>query len=238
MGDDSRRRTRVLVVEDDPAMRDSYGRFFRELHPDEFAATLVADGEQALAVLRSAPIDVLVLDWNLPRITGPALAKALRSQARTKSIGIIMVTALGGAPATVSALDSGADDFIAKPFDWSVLLARLRSLIRRSDDAASQRLRKLYPGLELDVSIENIVVDGRSVRLSPKESELFRILLTRPDMVHSRRFLWDAAWGVESEGWEHTLAVTVSSLRKKLGPRWGPRLEVRRRIGYCFLSEP
>ncbi len=230
----SPKRQRVLVVDDDAELRGAYRRFFEELHPDEFAAEFAADGEQALGVLNHEPMDVLVLDWTLPGISGASLAKALRAHAKTRSLGILMVTARAAPAETVFALESGADDHLAKPFDWSVLLARLRSLVRRRALTFDRHKTKLFPGLELDLDADRIEVDGVPARLTRKEMALFKVFLARPGMLHEQRYLWEAAWGYEADGWERTLTVTLSSLRKKIGPKWGARLKTHAGRGYLF----
>lgn len=231
------KRRRVLVVEDDAELRESYRRFFEERHPDEFSAVLVPDGERALGVVRGEPMDLLVLDWSLPGISGASLAKALRSHATTRAIGILMVTAKSSTAETVFALDSGADDYLAKPFDWDVFLARLRSLARRAEVTLERRLSKSFPGLELDLDADRLVLDGAQVRLTRKEMELLKVFLSRPGVLHAHGYLWEAIWGYESVGWEHTLAVTLSSLRGKLGPKWGARLQSHKGMGYVFDAQ-
>ena len=228
------KRRRVLVVEDDAELLSSYRRFFGELHTGEFAARYAPDAEQALVVLRHDPIDVLVLDWSLPGISGASLVKALRAHAKTRALSILMVTAKSGAGETIFALESGADDLLAKPFDWNVLLARLRSLSRRSELTLERHLTKNFPGLELDLDADRLTLDGCAVRLTPKEMGLLKIFLSRPEILHSQSYLWETVWGYESDGWERTLTVTLSSLRGKLGSRWGARLKSHPARGYSF----
>lgn len=232
------KRRRVLVVEDDQELVSSYRRFFERQRSEEFTASFAADGEQALALLQHEPFDALILDWSLPGISGASLAKALRAHAKTRSIGILMVTAKSAVGETVFALESGADDFLSKPFEWSVLLARLRSLARRSELTLESRLTKIFPGLELDLEADRLKVDGRVVRLSPKEMGLLKVFLARPGLLHAHAYLWQTVWGYDAEGWERTLIVTLSSLRGKLGPRWGGRLKTHPTIGYSFEPEP
>lgn len=227
-------RLRVLVVEDDPEMRELYRRFFGARSAEGFDAAIVKDGESALSVLRDSPIDLVVLDWGLPGMSGTSLARALRSHARTRSLGILMVTARGSVAETVTALDAGADDHMVKPFDDKVLLARLRSLARRRDLALEGGMAERFPGLDLDVERGTLRVGGRESPLRLKELELLKIFLRRPGVIHSRQFLWETAWGHESDGWEHVLEATLSSLRRKLGPRWGVHLRVKRGLGYAF----
>ena len=231
---ESSKRRRVLVVDDDADMRGSYRRFFEQLHAAEFAATIVADGEKALGVLRSQPADLVVLDWSLPGISGPSLAKALRAHARTRALGILMITAKSLPADTVFALEAGADDYLAKPFDWGVLLARLRSLIRRRDLALGRGAARALTGLDFDFASGQLRLDGRAIALTPKEAALLEVFLSRPNLLHAPSFLWNAVWSNEASGWDRTLITTLSSLRRKLGPRWGQRLKSLKGRGYIF----
>ena len=225
---------RVLAVEDDRGMRDFYKRFFSGLYPPEFSASVVKNAEEALDVIHANPLDLMIVDWALPGISGLDLIRALRSHPKTQSLGILMVTARAGADDAVDALESGADDYISKPFEDRVLLARLHSLARRREEIRSQHEVYELPGLKLDVLANKLVADGRTVRLAPKEVELLRLLLARPDITHSSGFLWDAVWGYDTDRWEHILTVTISRLRTKLGPKWGPRIVSHRKKGYGF----
>lgn len=230
------RRQRTLVVEDDPDMREIYARVFGAMLDEGFAAVVVEDGEQALDILRHEAVDLMVLDWNLPGISGEALLRALRAHPKTRSIGVLMVTGKCSPAEEIQALDSGADDHLAKPFDEKVLAARLRSLCRRRALTAGKGATLGYRGLELDVDEDVVRLDGRRVHLTPKEMGLLELFLRRPNILQTHAGLWDALWGYESERWEHLLIVTLSSLRGKLGEKWGSRLACHRGKGYIFES--
>lgn len=228
------RRVRVLVVEDDAEMRRAYRRFFEAPGAAAFDTEIVADGEQALGRLRDASWDLMVLDWGLPGISGPTLVRAVRTQRKLRTLGVLMVTGRGSVPEEVAALDAGADDHLAKPFDEKLLLARLKSLARRQDLWLEEQAARRLPGLSIDPEAESLRIDGRELHLRRKEFELLSIFLRRPRVLHSRRFLWDTVWGYESERWEHVLDAAISSLRRKLGPRWGACLRAHRGQGYSF----
>lgn len=232
------KRQRTLVVEDDPAMRDFYVRFFERLQAEGFTALVVEDGERALDILRHEPVDLVLLDWNLPGISGETLLRALRAHPKTRTVGVLMVTGKCTPAEEVQALDSGADDHLAKPFDEKVLLARLRSLSRRRELAIGQHLASRFPGLDFDLDADLVRVEGRRVHLEPKEMGLLGIFLHRPNMLHTHAYLWEALWGYESDRWEHRLTVAISSLRRKLGPVWGPRIQSHRTKGYVFECPP
>lgn len=225
---------RTLVVEDDPEMREIYARLFEWLRPDGFMAIVVEDGERALDVLSKDPVDLVLLDWNLPGISGEAVLRAIRAHPKTRALGVLMVTGKCAPADEIRALDNGADDHLAKPFDERVLLARLKSLTRRRDLEIGRRLESRYPGLSFDQDADLLHVDGLRVHLTPKETGLLQIFLHRPNLLHTHEFLWDSLWGYEAERWEHLLIVTLSSLRRKLGAKWGPRLICHKGKGYAF----
>lgn len=227
-------RQRILVVDDDAGLRKFYEGFFEEHRAEGFEAKIVPDGERALGVLEHEPVDIVVLDWGLPGISGPQLTKALRASAKTRAVGILMVTGKSSPHETVLALESGADDHLPKPFDEGVLLARLHSMIRRRTLSDERHLESAFPGIELDYDSGRLKVEGRPTPLTPKELFLLKIFLRRPNMIHSRAYLWEAAWGYEAEHWDHLLNATVSSLRRKLGLRWGARLKAHTGAGYAL----
>lgn len=227
-------RQTVLVVDDDAEMQRFYESFFETHREEGFKVSIVPDAERALGILEHDPVDIVVLDWALPGISGPQLAKALRGSAKTRTVGILMVTGLASPAETTKALDSGADDHLAKPFDENVLLARLRSLIRRRSLTLDRHLESSFPGIKLDYDSGRLRVEGRPTPLTPKEMLLLKVFLRRPNMIHSRAYLWEAAWGYEAESWDHLIDVTISSLRRKLGPRWGGRLKVHKGEGYAL----
>lgn len=228
---------RLLVVEDELDMRRFYERFLKK-HRDELNGCVVESADQALSALSTETFELMIVDWGLPGISGIDLIKALRSHRTLRTLGILMVTAARSANETVIALKAGADDFIAKPFDEKVLLARVKGLVRRSELTLEAHGVFKLPGLEFRPDSSELTIDGKTVVLRLKESELLKILLSRPNMVHTHIFLWDALWGYESDGWLHVLASTVSSLRQKLGPRWALRLQSHKRKGYLFKKTP
>lgn len=223
-----------MIVEDDPEMRALYARLFERYRDEGFSGVVVEDGERALDVLERERVDIILLDWNLPGISGETLLRALRAHPRTRSIGVLMVTGKCSPAEEVQALDSGADDHLAKPFDEKVLLARLRSLRRRREFELSRGQAARWPGLEFDPEANLLRVEGKRVHLTPKEMGLLGVFLHRPNLLHASYYLWETLWGYESETWERTLIVTISSLRRKLGSRWGSRLKCHKFKGYVF----
>ena len=168
---------RVLVVEDEASMREVYRAFFKKRLFPEFEAVIVPDAEQALGILEEQAMDIVVLDWGLPGISGAHLAKALRADSRTRALGILMVTAKTSLGDEIVALESGVDDHMAKPFDENVLQARLRSLSRRRERNFARSQTDLYPGLTADWNAGRITLDGCPIHLTPKEIDLLQIFL-------------------------------------------------------------
>lgn len=234
--DKSASRRRLLVVEDDDSMQDFYRQFFDVLHSDEFDWELAGSAERGLAALRRAgrPFDAVVLDWNLPGKDGIALLRELRTDVVWQDIRVIMVTGRRTVEEEVAALEVGADDFIPKPFHPDELWARLRSLLRRAEPEAEAQRAIRIGDLELDVAAGKLTVGGKAVRLYKKELDLLVIFLRRPDVIHPPAFLWDAVWGYDNPNHDNVLDVTLSNLRRKLGPKWAARLENRRGQGYLL----
>lgn len=226
------RRQIVLAVDDEEEMLRLYERFFATLGGADFRCAVAPDGERALGILAHEPVDLLLLDWGLPGISGLSLVKALRANPKTRDLGILMVTGKGTPNEIVNALDAGADDHITKPFEDNVLLARLKSLARRREATMDQTACRRLPGLELDS--DAIRLDGHPLALPLKELHLLRIFLHRPNVHHTHSYLWNEVWGYESDNWRHILITTISSLRGKLGPVWGKKLQSHRSQGYSF----
>ena len=126
------------------------------------------------------------------------------------------------------------EDDAALRKDWDHLLARLHSLFRRSSPSFGERSRRTFPGLEFDLDTDRLVIDGRPIRLAPKELGLFRIFVSRPGIAHSHSFLWGAVWGYASDKWALTLKAAMSALCRKLGRKWGARICAYSHYGYIF----
>ena len=160
-----RDRARVLVVEDEAVMQRFYACFFDSLHAAEFSWSLARNGAEALAALDSDPPDIVLLDWMLPSVPGSAVLKAIRAHPKTRSLGVLVVTAKSGPSDAALALEDGADDFLSKPFDERVLLARLHSLQRRHQALAAveDRLRRSQKLETLGLLVGGVVHDFNNV---------------------------------------------------------------------------
>lgn len=227
-------RQRTLVVEDDPGMMTFYARFFAGLSAEGFDAVIVEDAPKALAVLRGEAVDLAVLDWNLPGISGERLLRAMREHPKTRSIGVLMVTGRNSSADEIQALDCGADDYLAKPFEEAALLARLRSVRRRRERSLERTAPSRIAGLDFDHAAGLVRFGEKSAHLTPKEAGLLWVFLNRPNVRHTPEQLWENLWGYESSRQEQMIDAAVSSLRKKLGEEWGGRIRRLGGEGYLF----
>ena len=201
---------RILVVEDDARLAATLERVLKaEGHDVETAA----DGNDALRRARERSVDLVVLDVMLPGLDGVAVCKRLRA---TSAVPILMLTALGGTEQRVRGLDSGADDYLVKPFAYEELLARTRALLRRA--APLERLR--FADVRLEPSSHSAWRGDRPLELTTTEFDLLQHFIRHPRQVMSREQLIDAVWKGEPES-DNVVAVYVGYLRQKLGE---PRL--------------
>ncbi|HYU62179.1 MAG TPA: response regulator transcription factor [Verrucomicrobiae bacterium] len=213
--------SRILVVEDDPRLAATLDRVLTaEGHDIEVAP----DGNEALRRARERPFDLVVLDIMLPGLDGISVCRKLRS---TGSVPILLLTALGGTEDRVRGLDSGADDYLVKPFAYEELLARVRALMRRR--APSDHLR--FGDLRLEPASRAVWRADRPIELTATEFDLLQHFVRHPRQVLSREQLIDAVWKGEAES-DNVVAVYVGYLRQKLGE---PRLlHTVRGAGYAL----
>jgi two-component system OmpR family response regulator len=201
---------RVLVVEDEPKM----GQLIRRvLVAERHAVDLAGDGMSALSLASAGGYDVVVLDRMLPGADGLEVLRLLRSRGDTTPV--LMLTALGTLDQRVDGLDAGADDYLAKPFAFAELLARLRALARRPRDAERQVL--MAGDIELDEQRHVVRVGERSVDLSAREFALLGFLIRHKGQVVTRRQILDAVWGAEPDVYSNVVDLYVHYLRRKLG---------------------
>jgi two-component system phosphate regulon response regulator PhoB len=202
----------ILVVEDE----DSLATLLQyNLEKEGYCVALASDGEDALIQADERLPDLVVLDWMLPKVSGIEVCRRLRQRAETRNVPIIMLTARGEESDRIRGLDTGADDYVVKPFSMTELTARIRAVLRR-----------LRPGLAEDrVRFGDIVVDrvahrvkrgGRDIHLGPTEFRLLDYLMQHPGRVFSREQLLDAVWGSDVYVEARTVDVHVGRLRKAL----------------------
>ena len=201
---------RVLVVEDHELLGRLIGAGLRR---EGMAVDVVTDGGQALELLDLAPYDVLVLDRDLPTVSGDDVCR--RVGERGLPARVLMLTAAGTLADRVHGLDLGADDYLTKPFDFPELVARVRALGRRSGPAVPPVLR--CADVELDPARRTVTRAGQPVALSPKEFAVLAHLLARPGLVVSAEDLLDHVWDEAANPFTTTVKTTLVRLRAKLG---------------------
>ena len=194
------------MVEDDPPLAATVARV---LEAEGHDVQVAADGSEALLLARSRPFDLVVLDVMLPGLDGVAVCRRLRAAG---PVPILMLTALSGTEERVRGLDSGADDYLVKPFAYEELLARVRALLRRT--APADHLR--FADLRLDVARRGVWRGRRQIDLTATEFDLLQHFLRHPRQVLSRDQLLEAVWKGDAES-DNVVAVYVGYLRHKLG---------------------
>jgi len=208
---------RVLIVEDEQALRELM-RFHLEL--GGYAVVEEADGRQALSRLRDEPFDLVLLDVMLPGLDGTGVCRALRASGPNTATPVVMVTALDGESDTVLGLESGADDYVAKPFGVRELMARVAAVTRRLDRgaaAASEASTRVQVGdLSLDRERRLATVRGSAIELTRQEFDLLFLLASRRGIVFSRAALLQQVWNDDTYVTERTVDAVVSRLRRKV----------------------
>ena len=218
----------VLVVEDDPAIQELI-RFTLEKAGLKPIAAFSA--EEAQAALNAELSDVVLIDWMLPKISGLALAQQLRAAPRTAKLPLIMVTAKGEEGDRVAGLESGADDYLVKPFSPRELVARIQAVLRRRAPHAAEMTLAVGP-LQLDPISYEVTLDGRAVELASAEFKLLRFFMAHPGRVFSRAQVLDQVWGDHVFIEERRVDVHMRRLRQALGARGEQLLETVRGAGY------
>jgi two-component system response regulator MprA len=225
---------RLLIVDDDPEMRSF---LTTELAVEGYACEEAACGQQALGRIRSQTWDLILLDWNLPDFSGVEVCRRMRKGGI--STPVLMLTARDEVQQRVEALDSGADDYLIKPFSIEELLARVRARLRRSgiDEQDGGVLR--MADLEVNPASREVARGGEAIHLTAKEFDLLMHLLRHPNQVQERRAILDALWGENWLGDDNLLDVYVRYLRRKLEPAGQPTLiQTVRGVGFMLKEGP
>jgi DNA-binding response OmpR family regulator len=225
--------SRILIVEDD---NDIAALIEHYLEKAGHLSEIVADGGKALLSARETPPDLVILDLMLPALNGLEVCKALRLDNRTAALPIIMLTARGEESDRILGLDSGADDYVVKPFSPNELMARVRALLRRSTPPDNkERILRCGP-ISVDIERHTVSDSGDSVRLTAKEFLLLQYLLEHRGRVLSRDRLLSDVWDYQYPGATRTVDVHVRRLREKL-PFLEKALVTVQQFGYK-LAEP
>ena len=224
----------VLVVEDEAALVTLL-RY--NLERAGFEVAEAADGEEALTLAAERKPDLVVLDWMVPLVSGIEVCRRLRRQPDTRSIPIVMLTARGEEGDKLRGLDSGADDYITKPFSPSELVARIRAVLRRTRPSLGEEVLR-YRDLSMDTSSHRVRRNGRDVHLGPTEFRLLRYFLEHPGRVFSREQLLDVVWGRDVYVEARTVDVHIRRLRKALNaPEDSDLIRTVRSAGYALDAE-
>lgn len=219
---------KVLLVEDDA---DIAAAVRRGLEAEGFTVEVAVDGDEAVWLATESAQDLILLDILLPRRNGYRVCADLRAQGLTTPI--LMLTAKDGELDEAEALDTGADDFLSKPFSFTVLLARIRALLRRSANGA---LTSVEVGdLRLDSAARRAWRQGREIALTAREYDVLEFLVRRPGQVLSKQAILAGVWDHEFDGDPNIVEVYVLRLRRKVDvPFGGDMIRTRRGAGYCL----
>ncbi len=201
-------KARVLVVDDDAALAEMLGIVLRS---EGFSPSLVADGERALGAFQEIKPDIVLLDLMLPGMSGIDVCRAIRAES---GVPIVMLTAKSDTIDIVLGLESGADDYVVKPFKAKELVARVRARLRRTDDTVPESLR--IGDIDIDVPGHQVVRDGGQIALTPLEFDLLVALARKPRQVFTREVLLEQVWGYRHAADTRLVNVHVQRLRAKV----------------------
>jgi two-component system, OmpR family, response regulator QseB len=215
---------RILLAEDDLALGQALADGLRQLG---YAVDWITDGNQAAAALADTGYAAAVLDWNLPRSSGPTIIAALRK--RRDATPALLLTARDELADRIAGLDAGADDYVIKPVHLHELAARLRALLRRADGQVEPAIR--VGGLEVTPAARTATLEGAALDLTAREYQLLETLVRHPGRAYSRDQLEEALYGWDQEVASNAVEVHIHHLRQKLGPGW---IRTLRGIGYAI----
>jgi two-component system phosphate regulon response regulator PhoB len=225
----------ILVVEDEPAIQELISYNLAQAGHQLLKAD---SAEQALRLVQTSLPDLVLLDWMLPGISGVEFARRLRADRRTRQIPIIMLTARSDEQDKLTGLETGADDYVTKPFSPRELNARVKAVLRRRAPQVTDDLVRIGE-LELDPASHRVTGHGKTVELGPTEFRLLHFLMTHPERVHSRAQLLDHVWGDHVFVEERTVDVHIRRLRKALEPTALDGLvQTVRGTGYRMSQQP
>ena len=221
----------ILIVEDEASLITLL-RY--NLEKEGFEVGEAVDGEEALFMLCERRPDLVVLDWMLPSLSGIEVCRRIRRAPEIKNLPVLMLTARGEETDRIRGLDSGADDYIVKPFSPSELIARIRAVLRRLRPALSEEVI-IYHDIRMDLAAHKVTRDGQLIHLGPTEFRLLRHFLEHPGRVFSREQLLDSVWGQDVYLESRTVDVQVRRLRQALNSGDRPDLiRTVRSAGYSL----
>ncbi len=220
---------KVLVVEDDASISSKVKDALESQH---YTVEVVMDGREALEFLEAYKYDAIILDWELPGISGFEICQKLRKSGCLTPI--LMLTGKAAVEHKEAGLDAGADDYLTKPFDFKELAARLRSIIRRSSGGADNVLK--VGGIVLEPGAHRVTVDGKQLQLMPKEFALLEFFMRNPSKTFSAETLLNCVWSSESDASLNSVRTYMYSLRKKLSAcGYASAIETVHGVGYKLV---
>jgi two-component system phosphate regulon response regulator PhoB len=227
-------RAKMLLVEDDAALAELLVYHFRR---EDFDVKQTPDGEEALLLAQESPPDIVLLDWMVEGLSGIEVCRRLRRMPETANVPIIMLTARGEEEDRVRGLETGADDYVTKPFSPRELVARVGAVLRRVRPALAGDAR-IYADIEMDTVGHKVKRSGKMVPLGPTEFRLLKHFLEHPAHVFSRERLLDSVWGHDSDIEPRTVDVHIRRLRKAIND--GGHADIIRTVrsaGYALDAE-
>jgi two-component system phosphate regulon response regulator PhoB len=221
----------VLLVEDEPAQREVLAY---NLEAEGFRVNRAENGEEALMLVEEGAPDLIVLDWMLPNVSGIEVCRQLKTRSETRGVPIIMLSARSEEVDRVRGLETGADDYVVKPYSVVELMARVRAQLRRSrPSTVGERLE--YEDIILDSETHRVTRDGKDLKLGPTEFRLLSTFMEKPGRVWSREQLLDRVWGRDIYVDTRTVDVHIGRLRKALSKHGGgDPLRTVRGAGYAL----
>lgn len=221
---------RILIVDDENSIRDIIKEYL------DFAGyeyQEAANGLQALELLKNEIFDLIVLDIMMPQMDGISVLKELR---KTLDTPVILLTARGNEYDKLIGFDMGADDYMSKPFSPKELLARIKSVLKRTGKGQNQSNRLVFEDMVIDVSAHKVTIKGKEINLTPKEFELLHCLCKNPNIVFNRSQILSEVWGYDFYGDDRTVDTHIKMLRSNLG-EYRSAIKTVWGIGYKFEME-
>ncbi len=228
----------ILVVDDEQDIRDLLAY---NLTREGFTVETAQNGKEALAKLEQSPVALAILDIMMPEMDGFETCRAIRANPKTANVPVLFLTARSGEVDQIVSLELGADDYVQKPVSPRVLVARVKSLLRRfdrSEQPADSAKKEIITsdGVKIDRGSYKVFVDNKETFFPRKEFELLFFLAAHPGRIYKREALLDAVWGHETFVVERTVDVHIFKLREKLGA-YGKRIETVKGVGYRYVLD-
>lgn len=224
-------KPRILIVEDEDAQAEVLRYNFER---EGFDPAVARDGDEAILSVDEQLPDLMILDWMLPGTSGLSVCQQLRKRRDTRGLPVIILTARGEENDRIRGLESGADDYVVKPFSPSELVARVRAVLRRSRPALAEE-QLSHGDITMDLAAYRVTRAGKPIRLGPTEYRLLQLFLERPDRVFSREQLLDQVWGRDIHVELRTVDVHIRRLRKALNEYGGhDMIRTVRGAGYAL----